>query len=336
MKLLDLPDELLLKILSYHSQVKFDMFKNVRYLITLSSVCRKFYYVCHDINNKHFFLIYNYISLCNGTQLNKTHNLFTKNILTNWSNINIILLFEYSYQLTYFNIYEKELLKYKNIHLSFNIEKYVEDFIIFYNVKKHNYFENIKQMSKISINIFFCNELDFSIYQKLNKIKDTFIFRNVSFNNCRNVIISNTLKTEKLKIYNCKNCTLNLNCDYLKIVNIKNSRSINVNNINNIKLLNVKCAYNIIFQSLENINQIKIIESRVIFNEKMININYLFIKMINNFFIIPSHSTIFKIIYLYKYYINNNTIDIIKDKYNIESSNVSIVNLHRSTKHFLY
>lgn len=340
LNLLNLPDELLLEILSYHCQVKFDKFKNVRYLIQLSTVCRKFYYICHKITDNKFFLIYSYISLCNQNELNKNHKLLTNNILTNWSNINVILSFHYKHELSLFHIYEKELLHYKNIHLSFNIEDYVEEFINFYYEKYDILFKKDKnkteKQSRISINIYFYNEFNFPIYRKLNLVKNKFIFRNVSFNNCRGINIPDTIKTEKLKLYNCKTCTLNLNCDNLKIVNIKNSRAIIIYNIKNVKLVSLRCSYNIVFECIENINQLKVIESRVIFNKPLLNINYLFIKMINNYFIIPSNSIIFKIIYLYKYYINIYTIEAVKSKYHMDDSKVSIIDLHRSSKQFIY
>ena len=335
LNLLDLPDELLLEILSYHEQVKYDKFKNVRYLVNLSRVSRRFYKIAHQIYNNKFFLIYNFVSIYTNNILNKNHILFDKNILTNWSNLNVIFTFKYKYDLYLFNLYQKDLINYKNINISFNIENYIDEFIEFYNTKKL-FFQNNKD--NYTINISFYNELNYIITEKIDKVKDLFIYRNVSFNNCRNISIPNTIKTQKIKIYNCKNVTLNNNNNnnILLILNIKNSSAILINDILNVKLINIRCCYNIIFEKIENINQLKIIESRVFFNKKIININNLYIKMINNYFIIPSHSIIFKIIYLYKYYINIYTLDKIKDKYNIDYSNISIIDLHRSTKKYLY
>ena len=122
----------------------------------------------------------------------------------------------------------------------------------------------------------------------------------------------------------------------MKILNIKNSNAIYIRNVINLQLVNIKCSYNVIFDTIKNINQLKIIESRVIFNKPLININFLYIKMINNYFLIPSNSIIFKIIYLYKYYINLFTIENIRNKYNINESTVNKIDLYHYSKNVFY
>ena len=77
--LLDLPNELLCNILSYHIQVKFDKFKNVRNLVNLSKVCRRFYNIVHKIKNPKNFIVINYISICNNSELND-NIIYSKNI----------------------------------------------------------------------------------------------------------------------------------------------------------------------------------------------------------------------------------------------------------------
>ena len=325
--LLDLPNELLFKILTYHTQIKFDKYKNVRYLVNLSKVCRRFYDLAHKIKNEKNFFIINYISLCNGNTLNTNHFLFKNNILENWSNINIILSIHFKYDLTFFNIYKTELMKYKNIHISFNIEYYIEDFIEFYEY--NHYF--LDKYVNYSINIHFYNETKRVVREKLNKVKKRFNFRNITFNKCRNFKIP-SLNVEKLKIYNCKTVTFSEPYQNNKKLYIKNSRCVVFDKINNISLLQIRCSYNVLVNKIENVDQLSIIESRIIFNYPLMNINTFFIKMIRHHFIIPDNSNIFRVIYLYKYYIEKYTQGMIINKYNVDNSDIKIIDLFNSSK----
>lgn len=324
--LIDLPNEILLNIISFKHNLFYDNFKNVRYLMRLSRVCKKFYWICHAIKKEYLFFTINYISLCDGMSLNKNHAIFTKGIINNWSNLNIILSLHFKCDLTYFNIYKKSLSHYKNIHIAFNIENYVDEFIEFYDDNR-DYLERIKY----SININFHNICYFSIQKKLNKIKDKFVFRNVTFLHCRNIKIP-ALKMKKLKISHSQNIIfLTPICNINKLY-IKNSKHIIFCDIMDVGLIHLKCCYNIIFSSIKNINQFKLIDSRIIFNKKIENINLLLVKMINNSFIIPDNSSIHKFIYLYNYCINNYTLDTILREYNITSSKVNNLELVKSRK----
>ena len=97
--ILDLPNEILLHIISFKYNLHYDCFKNIRYLMRLSKVCKKLYDLCHEINKEYLFFTVNYISLCNGLQLYDDHYIFSKNIINNWSNINIILSFNFIFNL---------------------------------------------------------------------------------------------------------------------------------------------------------------------------------------------------------------------------------------------
>lgn len=324
--ILNLPDELLINIVSFKYNLYYDNFKNVRYLMKLSRVCKKFYKICHMIKKDYLFFTINYISLCNYLSLNINHAIFTKGILQNWSNLNIILSFHFKCDLTYFHIYKESLSHYKNIHIAFNIENYVDDFIEFYD-------KNREYLSKInySININFHHICYFTIQKKLNKIKDKFVFRNVTFLHCRNIKIP-SLKMKKLKISHSQNIIFLAPLHNINKIYVKNSKHIIFCNIENSNLVHLKSCYNIIFDSIINVEQLKIIESRIIFNNKLVKINTLLVKMINNSFIIPDNSYIHKFVYLYKYCCNNYTINIITEKYNIKNSNIKHLEFIKSYK----
>lgn len=340
--LLDLPNELLFNILSYHTQVKFDKFKNVRNIVNLSKVCRRFYNIVHKIKNPKNFIVINYISICNNSELNdniiyskniqslslnKDHYLFKKNILSNWRNINIILSIHFKYDLSFFDLYRTELAKYKNIHISFNIEYYIDDFIEFYDTNKDYLNKNVSY----SINIHFYNDPCRVIKEKLKKVRKKFHFRNITFNKCCNFKIP-SIKVDKLKIYNCKSVTFSGSYENNKKLYIKNSRCVVFDIIRNISLLQIRCSYNVLINKIENVNQLSIIESRIIFNHPIININLFFIKMIRHYFIIPDDSIIFRIVYLYKYYIEKYTKNMITEKYNIDNSDIKRIDLFNSSK----
>ena len=324
--LLDLPNELLLNIISFKHNLFYDNFKNVRYLMILSRVCKRFYHLSHTIKKDYIFFTINYISLCNGPHLNKNNYIFTKNIIQNWSNLNIMLSFHFVYDLKYFNVYKTELSHHKNIHISFNIENYIDEFIEFYDDNR-DYLSTIKYSININFH-HFCNSI---IRKYLNKVKNKFVFRNVSFLQCRNIKIP-ALKMKKLNITHSQNICFTHPISNVEKIYIKNSKHIVFTDIDNIGLIHLKCCYNNIFNNIKNVNQLKLINSRIIFNNKLENITLLLVKMINNSFIIPDNSSIFKFIYLYKYCCNNYTLDIVRDKYNVYNSKVQYLELVKSFK----
>lgn len=320
--ILDLPDEILLHIISFKNNINFDNYKNIRYLIILSRVSKKFYDLCHIIKKDYLFFTINYISLCNNTTLNKYHFIFNKNVINNWNNINIILTFNFICDLKCFNIYIKELYKYNNIHISFNIENYIDEFIIFY---KKNY--DLLLTINYSINLYFHHiNNNMLIENNLYKINNLFSVRNITILYCSNLKIPKFNKIKKLKIYNSKNISFISPLNTIDKIYIKNSKYIIFqSSIKNIKLINIKNCYNIIFNNIKNIINFKIINSNIILNQKIENIHLLLVKISTNYFIIPDNSTIYKFIYLYKYYISDYTIDVIKDRFNIYNTNLNFI-----------
>ena len=325
--ILNLPDEILLQIISIKYNIYFDNYKNIRYLVRLSKVSTKFYDLCHLIKKDYLFFTINYISICNGFTINKYHYLFSKNVINNWNNLNIILSFNFLCDLKCFNIYKNQLCNYNNFHIAFNIENYIEEFIIFYNENK-----DFLSTIKYSINLYFHHiNNNILIQHSLYKINNLFKFRNITFLYCRNLKIPNII-FKKLKIYNSKNITFMSSLNTIDKIYIKNSKHIIFSStLENINLIHLKCCYNIIFNTIKNIINLKIIKSSVILNNKLENIHLLLIKISNNYFIIPNDSIIHKFIYLYINYINDYTIDIIKDRFNIFYSNIKYIEFIKSS-----
>ena len=230
-ELLDLPNEILLKIISYNQiytkplfkkkksnkiksihnptyynntndirytgklhNMEENMFRNVYSLVTLSYVCKRFNVLCHTIKHDQHNIIINYCSLF-YTKLNKEHFLIKYNVLNNWSNIKIIALIHTKYMLYDFQRNTNTFLyKKNNIEYAFYIESYVDDFIFFFKQQK-TYLDTINY----TINIYYHNYIE-QYYN--NYVGDTI----------NSQIIDNLNKTSslfsfnniKLKFYNIK------------------------------------------------------------------------------------------------------------------------------------
>lgn len=312
--LLDLPDEIILQIISFKHNILYDNFKNIRYLIKLSRVCWRFYHLCHLIKDNDIFFKINYFRLCDGIDINYKHFLFTKNVLENWGNLKIVVILQFSYDYKWFDIFKPFLEKNKNIHLAFNIENSLEEFEVFYD-KNVEYFKEKK--INFSINLNFNLVSHFTISHILNNVKDKYNFRNITLHNCRNVKIPE-INVLKLKIAYSNNIYFTKKLKNTSKIYLKNSKHIIFKHLENINTLHLKSCYNCIFNDVINIERFKVIDSKIILNKKLVNINLLFIKIIKNFFFIPDDSIIYKLVYLYRYNLNH-----YRPSFNLEMINIS-------------
>ena len=305
-----------------------NMFRNVYSLVTLSYVCKQLNQLCHNVNSDNFNIIVNYCSLFYN-KLNNEHFLIKYNVLRNWSNIKIISLIHTKYMLyDFLRNTNSFLYKKNNIEYAFYIESYVDDFIFFYNQHKY-YLDKINY----SINIYFHNYIEqyynnFSgdtinsqIIDNLNKTRNIFTFNNIKLNNCKNLIIPE-FKCNRLKLSYCKHIKFKNELNQFKNIIIKNSSDIKFNDINICKMLNVCRSNNIQFERINNVKQINIINSKILLNKKITNINNIYIKILNNTFIIPDGSQIFKILFMYRFYTNIISTNYVYSKFNVKGSDI--------------
>jgi hypothetical protein len=305
-----------------------NMFRNIYSLINLSYVCREFNILCHSVENDNFNIIINYCSLFYSRE-NKIHFLLKYNVLNNWSNIKIIALIHTKYMLYDFRKNTNtDYYKKKNIEYAFYIESFIDDFIFFYNQHKY-YLEHIKH----TINIYYHNYIEqyynnyvgdtinSQIIDNLNKTRDIFTFNNIKLNNCRNLVLPN-FNCIRLKLSYCKHIKFNKQLNNYKNIIVKNSSDIDFNDINNCKILNICRSSNIKFQTINNVEQINIINSNILLNKKITNIYILYIKILDNTFIIPEESSVFKILFLYRFYTNIISPNYVYSKFQIEGSDI--------------
>ena len=305
-----------------------NMFRNVYSLVKLSYVCKKLNYLCHIVNSDNFNIIVNYCSVF-YTRNNRIHFLIKYDIFNIWSNIKIIALIHTKYMLYDFRKNTSlTLYKSKNIEYAFYIESYVDDFIFFY--KQHKYY-----LDKInySINIYYHNYIEqyynnFSgdiinsqIIDNLNKTRNIFTFNNIKLNNCKNLILPE-FKCNRLKFSYCKHIKFKQELNKFNNIIVKNSSDIKFNNINNCKIANICRSNNIQFEDINNVKQINIINSKILLNKKITNINNFYIKIIDNTFIIPEGSQIFKILFMYRFYTNIISTNYVYNKFQLEGSNI--------------
>jgi hypothetical protein len=364
-ELLDLPNEILLKIISYNQittkplfkkkksnkiksihnptyynntndirytgklhNMEENMFRNVYNLVTLSYVCKRFNVLCHTIKHNQYNIIINYCSLF-YTKLNKNHFLIKYNVLNNWSNIKVIALIHTKFMLYDFqrNTSNKNF-KDKNIEYAFYIESYVDDFIFFFKQQKTyldtiNYTINIYYHNYIEqyYNNYVGDTINSQIIDNLNKLTTLFTFNNIKLNNCKNLSLPH-FKCKRLKLSYCKNIKFERIIDNCENIIVKNSNNVSFNGIENSDLITISRSYNIQFQDINNIEQINIINSNILLNKKITNIYILYIKILNNTFIIPEGSSVFKILFLYRFYTNIISTNYVYNKFQIEGSNI--------------
>mgnify|MGYP001604215472 FL=1 len=305
-----------------------NIFRNVYSLITLSYVCKKLNQLCHNVNSDNFNIIVNYCALF-YTKLNNEHFLIKYNVLNYWSNIKIIALIHTKYMLYDFQRNTSSFFyKKKNIEYAFYIESYVDDFIFFYKQYKY-YLDNIKY----TINIYYHNYIEQyynnyagdtinnQILDNLNKINGLFTFNNIKLNNCKNLILPE-FKCTRLKLSYCKHIKFKKELNQFKNIIIKNSSDIKFNDINCCKILNICRSNNIHFEYINNIKHINIINSNILLNKKITNIYILYIKILNNTFIIPEGSSVFKILFLYRFYTNIISTNYVYNKFQVEGSDI--------------
>jgi len=364
-QLLDLPNEILLKIISYNHittkqlfkkiksnkinaqhnskyynntndirytgkshNIEDNIFRNIYSLVTLSYVCKRLNILCHIINSDQLNIIINYSDLF-YTKLNKDHFLLKHNVLIYWPNIKIICLIHtkfmlYDFQKNTSNSYFID----KNIEYAFYIESYVNEFIDYYKqLKPHletiNYTINIYYHNYIEqyYNNFSGDNINSEIVDNLNKTTTLFTFNNVKLNNCKNMSLPH-FKCKRLKLSYCKNIKFEGELDNCKHIIVKNSNNISFDTISNGDLITINRSYNVQFEDIDNVEQINIINSNILLNKKITNIYILYIKILNNTFIIPEGSSIFKILFLYRFYTNIISTNYVYNKFQIEGSDI--------------
>lgn len=364
-ELLDLPNEILLKIISYNqittkplfkkkksnkiksihnptyynntNDIKYtgklhnmeeNMFRNVYNLVTLSYVCKRFNVLCHTIKHNQYNIIINYCSFF-YTKLNKDHFLIKYNVLNYWSNIKVIALIHtkfmlYDFQRNTSNKYFKD----KNIEYAFYIESYVDDFKFFFKQQKTyldtiNYTINIYYHNYIEqyYNNYVGDTINSQIIDNLNKLTTLFTFNNIKLNNCKNLSLPH-FKCKRLKLSYCKNIKFEERIENCENIIVKNSNNVSFNGIENSDLITISRSYNIQFQDINKVVQINIINSNILLNKKITNIYILYIKILNNTFIIPEGSSVFKILFLYRFYTNIISTNYVYNKFQIEGSDI--------------
>ena len=220
------------------------------------------------------------------------------------------------------------LYKKNNIEYAFYIESYVDDFIFFFKQQK-TYLDTINY----SINIYYHNYIEQyynnyvgdtinnQIVDNLNKTRDIFTFNNIKLNNCKNLILPQ-FKCNRLKLSYCKHIKFKNELNQFKNIIVKNSSDVSFNSIHNSDLITISRSYNIQFQTINKVKQINIINSKILLNNKITNIYILYIKILNNTFIIPEGSSVFKLLFLYRFYTNIISTNYVYNKFQVEGSDI--------------